>query len=142
MDEDQFSEHSAEDADDVVEDTFTFPEYTSDTEIPDEDFDDDDVTENHSRFQIVSNHETYASYHKTVRVTKPYLTRFEIAKLIGTRAAQIENGAEPLCDVPNDVYHAKDIAELEFQERCIPFLIRRYLPNGKHEDWRLVDLAN
>ena len=29
---------------------------------------------------------------------------------------------------------------LEFKERKIPLLIRRYLPNGSHEDWRLEDM--
>jgi len=32
------------------------------------------------------------------------------------------------------------IAERELQERKIPIIIRRYLPDGSYEDWSLRDL--
>lgn len=32
------------------------------------------------------------------------------------------------------------IAQQELQENQIPFIIRRYLPNGDYEDWALQDL--
>jgi DNA-directed RNA polymerases I, II, and III subunit RPABC2 len=33
------------------------------------------------------------------------------------------------------------IAEKELAERKIPFLIRRYLPDGSYEDWRVNELS-
>ena len=33
------------------------------------------------------------------------------------------------------------IAEKELQERKIPFVIRRYLPDGGFEDWKIHELA-
>ena len=32
------------------------------------------------------------------------------------------------------------IAENELKEKKIPFIIRRYLPNGDFEDWELNEL--
>jgi len=32
------------------------------------------------------------------------------------------------------------IAEKELREGVLPFVIRRYLPNGKYEDWDVKDL--
>lgn len=33
------------------------------------------------------------------------------------------------------------IAEKELAERKIPFLIRRFLPDGSYEDWRVNELS-
>ena len=33
-----------------------------------------------------------------------------------------------------------DIAKLELMERKLPFIIRRWLPNGKYEDWRIEEM--
>ena len=34
------------------------------------------------------------------------------------------------------------IAEKELQARKIPFIIRRYLPDGAYEDWKISELLN
>ena len=74
--------------------------------------------------------------HKTL----PYLTKFEKARVIGLRAKQINNGAEPFIDVPNNMIEGLTIAEKELEEKKIPFIIRRPLPNGSSEYWKLNDL--
>lgn len=127
---------------DPEEHTCTFPEDMSEGDLPPEEFDVEDEEElNNSRFEIVSSGETYVNYETKQKTTRPYLSRFEIAKIIGTRAAQIEGGAIPLCNVPDELIHSRDIAELEFQEKATPFFVRRYLPNGTFEDWKLRDFA-
>ena len=119
----------------------TFPDDMYDGTLPpEEEFEEEDDL-NNNRFEIVSSGETYVNYETKEKLTRPYLSRFEIAKIIGTRAAQIEGGAIPLCKVPAELIHSRDIAELEFQEKATPFLVRRYLPNGTFEDWRLRDFA-
>jgi DNA-directed RNA polymerases I, II, and III subunit RPABC2 len=35
---------------------------------------------------------------------------------------------------------ALKIAEKELAEKKIPFIIRRYLPDGSYEDWKLDEL--
>ncbi|KAF8819577.1 Dna-directed Rna polymerase II RPB6 [Cardiosporidium cionae] len=73
------------------------------------------------------------------RVTTPYLTKFEKARIIGTRALQISMNAPttiPLEGVTDPLI----IAEKELYQKTIPFTIRRYLPNGSYEDWKIEEL--
>lgn len=74
--------------------------------------------------------------HKTI----PYLTKYEKARILGQRSKQIENGAKPLVKVPENIVEAYIIAELELKEKKIPFIIRRPIPGGGCEYWKLKDL--
>ncbi len=74
--------------------------------------------------------------HRTV----PFLTKFEKARIIGLRAKQINNGCEPFIDVPPNMIEGLTIAEKELEEKNIPFIIRRPLPNGASEYWKVSDL--
>lgn len=76
--------------------------------------------------------------HKTI----PYLTKYEKARILGQRAKQINAGATPFVKVPENVIDGYLIAELELQQKRIPFIIRRPLPNGGSEYWSLKDLEN
>jgi DNA-directed RNA polymerase subunit K/omega len=76
--------------------------------------------------------------HKTI----PYLTKYEKARILGQRAKQINSGAIPFVKVPENVIDGYLIAELELQQKRIPFIIRRPLPNGGSEYWNLKDLEN
>lgn len=74
------------------------------------------------------------------RITSKFLTKYEKARVLGTRALQISKNA-PLMIVPNngesDPYK---LAEMELTAYKIPFIIRRYLPDGSYEDWKLSEL--
>jgi DNA-directed RNA polymerase I, II, and III subunit RPABC2 len=74
-----------------------------------------------------------------VRRTIPFLTKYEKARVIGKRAMQISKGSPPLVEVGN-LENPIDIALKELKERKIPFIIRRPLPNGSYEDWRVDEL--
>jgi len=76
--------------------------------------------------------------HRTI----PYLTKYEKARILGQRAKQIETGAKPLVKVPENIVDAYIIAELELREKKIPFIIKRPIPNGSCEYWKLNDLEN
>jgi DNA-directed RNA polymerase subunit K len=58
------------------------------------------------------------------------LSKYEITKIIGTRAMQLSEGAKPLCDY-GDLTDAISIAELEYNQGAIPFTIIRVLPDGR-----------
>jgi DNA-directed RNA polymerase I, II, and III subunit RPABC2 len=75
-------------------------------------------------------------HHKTY----PLLTRYEITKIISFRASQICNGAQPYILVPDGVTDAYQIAKLELQAKRLPFILKRPLPNGTYEFWRLADM--
>lgn len=70
----------------------------------------------------------------------PFLTNFERTKIIGFRATQLSLGARPFITVPFHVTDIKEIARLELQERRLPYILKRPMPNGTFEYWRLTDL--
>ena len=74
--------------------------------------------------------------HRTI----PFLTKYEKARILGQRAKQIEIGSRPFVSVPENVIDSYIIAELELQQKRIPFIIRRPIPNGGCEYWNLKDL--
>jgi DNA-directed RNA polymerase subunit K/omega len=77
-------------------------------------------------------------FHKTL----PFLTRYERARIIGQRAKQIENGARPFIQLKENIIDSYIIAEMELKNKMIPFIIRRPIPGGGFEYWRVKDLEN
>jgi len=74
-----------------------------------------------------------------VRVTTPYLTKYERARVLGTRALQISMNAPVLVPLDGET-DALQIAIKELSQRKIPLTIRRYLPDGSFEDWSVSEL--
>lgn len=74
--------------------------------------------------------------HRTI----PFLTKYERARILGQRAKQINSGATPFIKVPENIIDGYLIAELELNEKRVPFIIRRPLPNGGSEYWNIKDL--
>ena len=70
----------------------------------------------------------------------PFLTQYERTKIIGMRANQLSQGARPYIQVPEYVTDVSEIARMEVAQRRLPFIIRRAMPDGSHEYWRLADL--
>lgn len=62
------------------------------------------------------------------------MSKYERARLLGTRAEQISHGAPVLVVVPRGVTNPLDIAEIELSEKKLPLIVRRYLPSGEYED--------
>ena len=85
---------------------------------------------NISNIIIDENHKTY-----------PFLTKYEMTRILGLRISQLNSGARPLVELQNKVIDNHIIAKQELLEKKIPFIIMRPLPNGKKEYWRLQDLA-
>ena len=74
--------------------------------------------------------------HKTV----PFLTKYERARIIGERAKQLEYGSKPFITIEQNEIDSYMIAEKEYLQKAIPFIIKRPLPNGSCEYWKLKDL--
>jgi DNA-directed RNA polymerase I, II, and III subunit RPABC2 len=74
--------------------------------------------------------------HKTV----PILTKYERARILGERAKQLNMGAKPVVSISDNVIDGYLIALEEFNHKKIPFVIKRPLPNGGCEYWKLQDL--
>ena len=73
------------------------------------------------------------------RITSKFMTKYERARILGTRALQISKNA-PLMVDPGDESDPYRLAEIELSEKKIPFIVRRYLPDGSFEDWKVADL--
>ena len=58
------------------------------------------------------------------------LTRFEVARLLGSRALQISLGAPVL--TKTEEIDPKKVAKVEFKQKIIPITIKRKLPSA-HE---------
>jgi DNA-directed RNA polymerase subunit K/omega len=72
--------------------------------------------------------------------TPPFLSRYEKARILGERAEQINSGAEPFIEVEPTILDGYLIALKELEQKKIPFIIQRPMPNGGSEYWRLRDL--
>ena len=72
--------------------------------------------------------------------TYPFLTEYEITKLLSLRAREIDNGAHPYTKVPEGVTSSYEIAQRELEEKKLPYILKRPLPNGDYEYWSLLDL--
>lgn len=73
------------------------------------------------------------------RITTKYMTKYEKARVLGTRALQISMNAPVMVNVEGETDPLK-IAMMELRERKIPMIIRRYLPDNSYEDWNIDEL--
>uniref|UniRef100_A0A7E4ZZD5 RPB6 homolog n=1 Tax=Panagrellus redivivus TaxID=6233 RepID=A0A7E4ZZD5_PANRE len=73
------------------------------------------------------------------RVTTPFMTKYERARILGTRALQIAMGAPVMVELEGET-DPLEIARKELKEQKIPIIIRRYLPDGSFEDWEIDEL--
>jgi DNA-directed RNA polymerase subunit K/omega len=70
----------------------------------------------------------------------PFLTQYEKTHILGFRTHQLSMGARPYIAVPAHVTDLREIARLELEARRLPIIIKRPMPDGTFEKWRLSDL--
>ena len=70
----------------------------------------------------------------------PILTKYEKARILGQRAKQINSGNKPFVEIDKHILDGYLIAEEELNQKKLPFIIRRPIPGGSSEYWRLEDL--
>ena len=137
-------------------------------EISSDEESDEEYTENMNKLEQDVNHDYLQSYHPETKqinykelltlsnVTRnkkgmiidplhktiPILTRYEKAKILGLRAKQINHGAKPFVEISRDIIEGHTIAYMELIQNKIPFIIRRPMPSGGSEYWKVSDLKN
>lgn len=100
--------------------------------------DDIETIDERGNINFNSNKEDINNQKITEKKTLPFLTKYEKARIIGLRTQQLSTGAIPMIDT--DMYDsALEVAEEELKQRKIPFIIRRVLPNGEIEDWKIEE---
>ncbi|XP_031280497.1 DNA-directed RNA polymerases II, IV and V subunit 6A-like [Pistacia vera] len=76
---------------------------------------------------------------RSSRKTSKYMTKYERARILGTRACRCSMNAPVMVELEGET-DPLEIAMKELRERKIPFTIRRYLPDGSYEDWGVNEL--
>lgn len=87
------------------------------------------VTRNDEGNIIDENHRTY-----------PILSKYEKTRIVGLRVSQLNKGAKPFITLKNKILDNSLIAEKELQEKALPFIIMRPIPNAPSEYWKVSDL--
>ena len=72
--------------------------------------------------------------------TNPFLTKYERTRVLGQRAKQLDTGARSTVKIPETTIDGYLMALMELQQRKIPLIIRRPIPNGGFEYWKVSDL--
>ena len=80
----------------------------------------------------------YKKKKKTYQTTS-LITKYERTRVLSERASQINEGSHPLITHSDQYSNAYDIAVAEYNEKKIPFIIKRPYGNT-YEYWRLADL--
>ena len=96
-----------------------------------EEFDDKEVTEHSYEYSD-------EELKEMIQIGPPILTRFEKARILGTRALQISMGA-PVIDAQvmsegEDLSDPLLIATKELDNKLLPISVRRFLPDGRYQD--------
>lgn len=74
-------------------------------------------------------------------MTKPFLNKYEKTRLLATRARQIALGSPPMVPFPREGQpDPMELAVRELNEKVTPLIIRRTLPSGAYEEFRVKDL--
>ena len=71
---------------------------------------------------------------KLVITGPPTLTRFEKARIMGARALQLSLGAPVFITIPKNTISSLEIAMEELNQRLLPIVIKRSLPNGDYQN--------
>lgn len=69
-----------------------------------------------------------------VLIGPPWLTRFERARITGSRSLQLSLGAPPMIKVPPGANSSIALSVAEIEQKALPISIRRILPNGLYQD--------
>ena len=69
-----------------------------------------------------------------IKIGSIFVTRYERARIIGSRALQISFGAPILISIKNVNLDSMRIAEKELVDGILPLTIRRTLPSGDFQD--------
>jgi DNA-directed RNA polymerase I, II, and III subunit RPABC2 len=107
-----------------------------------EDFHPELKMHNYEEIEVLSRivRDPYGNIVDPLHKTLPFLTRYEKARILGERAKQLNAGAKSTIELEANLIDGYLIAMKEFEEKKIPFIIKRPLPNGGCEYWRVSDL--
>ncbi|XP_063403508.1 DNA-directed RNA polymerases I, II, and III subunit RPABC2-like [Mytilus trossulus] len=110
-----------------------------DDDIDEEPLDEPIDGEDQDNIEIIPASNLPQSIERHKRITTPYMTKYERARVLGTRALQIAMCAPVMVELEGET-DPLQIAMKELKARKVPIIIRRYLPDGSYEDWGVDEL--
>ena len=116
-------------------------DFSDDEDVAELIVDDDEKESKNEGFKLLSYENILENIQNTVKKTIPILTKFERARIMGVRLQQLAYGAKPRIDTTN-MRSIKEIVAEELKQRKIPFIIKRTLPNGLAEYWKLEEFED
>jgi DNA-directed RNA polymerase subunit K/omega len=72
--------------------------------------------------------------------TYPFLTLYEKTEVLSHRGSELAHGAPPYIEIPESMTDVYEIAKAELEAKRLPYILKRPLPDGEYEYWRLADL--
>ncbi|XP_055627575.1 DNA-directed RNA polymerases I, II, and III subunit RPABC2 [Toxorhynchites rutilus septentrionalis] len=120
------------DNDDVGGDDF-------DDDVEDDNIDEINQEEDGDNIELITPGQSGGGVPKSKRITTKYMTKYERARVLGTRALQIAMCAPIMVELEGET-DPLQIAMKELKQRKIPIIIRRYLPDSSYEDWSIDEL--
>lgn len=130
-----------EENDDIDNEYANDNDFSEDEDITDLNLEEEEKGTEDTTFKILTYKNILENIEKKPKKTIPLLTKFERARIIGVRLQQLAYGAKPRVDTTN-LRSINEIVDKELLERKIPFIIRRTLPNGSYEDWKLEEFES
>uniref|UniRef100_T1IY42 DNA-directed RNA polymerases I, II, and III subunit RPABC2 n=1 Tax=Strigamia maritima TaxID=126957 RepID=T1IY42_STRMM len=115
------------------------PEEFDDVEDDDNLDEIDQAEDDGDNIDLLPMNEASHSQQPNKRITTPFITKYERARVLGTRALQIAMCAPVMVELEGET-DPLQIAMKELKARKIPIIIRRYLPDNSHEDWAIDEL--
>ena len=120
-------------------------QYRKIREMPDVELTEKELAQIDKECEIIKNRDiiTQDTEHKPVEIVSddgkvitgpPTLTRFEKARIMGARALQLSLGAPVFIEIPKNATTSLEIAMEELNQRVIPIVIRRTLPNSDYQN--------
>lgn len=93
---------------------------------------------------------TFEDYNKIMaslnkkKISKPIMTKYEFNQIISLRTNQLALGAEPYVEIGNTEIKSnmdfRKVAIEELKQGKLPYIIKRPMPNGKNEYYRISSL--
>jgi len=125
-------------------------ETDSENETTNSDIDDDEISETSDKEGLSDDDDIHNEISSQRRMEMKYvsdndrispdrMTKYELTRIIGERTKQLVVGAKPLIKNPEDFNSSEEIAIEELKQNMIPFKIRRMMPNGKNELWKISE---
>lgn len=81
---------------------------------------------------------------KSTYKSLPIMTKYELNQILGLRTTHLARGAPPFVETEMGKernMQLRAIALQELKEKKLPYIIKRPMPNGKHEYWNINDLS-